>query len=262
MESPARRRPTTRDEARTYLHEQRLQERLQSALTQAVHEHAPDGAFRVAELLVSGGVGIDGEMSGTDALARRGQLDKARDVLESALEIEQHHLGLDDPLLAARCAELAQLCVTMGDRERAEVLLRNSCAIAEAAGDEFCSVDAYTTLARLLMESDGRLDAAREATERAVRLVHSRFGQEHPHAAVALSDLAGASAGNAGALLACDDFYLFSVIRLDASLQCDLQERGTLVGAVGVFGRWWAVAVRRTGAAELPTLFHLGSGVD
>ena len=125
-----------------------------------------------------------------DALARRGQLDKARDVLESALEIEQHHLGLDDPLLAARCAELGSLCVGMGDVERAEVLLRNSCAIAEAAGDEFCSVDAYTTLARLLMESDGRLDAAREATERAVRLVHARFGQEHPHAAVALSDLA------------------------------------------------------------------------
>ena len=106
------------------------------------------------------------------------------------------------------------------------------------------------------------VDSFRRALHAFVRRQQGLLGEALSRGALALSDLAGASAGNAGALLACDDFLLFSVIRLDASLQCDMQERGALVGAVGVFGRWWAVAVQRTGAAELPTLFHLGSGVD
>ena len=121
----------------------------------------------------------------------RGAASSARRATSSsALEIEQLASARRPPLAARRAELVNRGARAAPDVQRAEVLLRNSCAIAEAAGDEFCSVDAYTTLARLLMESDGRLDAAREATERAVRLVHARFGQEHPHAAVALSDLA------------------------------------------------------------------------
>ena len=76
------------------------------------------------------------------------------------------------------------------------------------------------------------VDSFRRALHAFVRRQQGLLGEALSRGALALSDLAGASAGNAGALLACDDFYLFSVIRLDASLQCDLQERGTLVGTL------------------------------
>ena len=52
-----------------------------------------------------------------DALARRGQLDKARDVLESALEIEQHHLGARRPA-ARRALRRARLACAPSMRRR------------------------------------------------------------------------------------------------------------------------------------------------
>ena len=67
------------------------------------------------------------------------------------------------------------------------------------------------------------------------------------------SDLAGASAGNAGALLACDDFLLFSVGSALPAMR--FAGRGTLVGAVGVFGRWWAVAVSARAPRSYPRSF-------
>jgi tetratricopeptide (TPR) repeat protein len=120
----------------------------------------------------------------------RGELEAAREDIESALAISEAALGREHAQIAGLLLDAGSVYTALGDDARAEALSREALAIwTRTVGEEH--PDLALALANIGMIELGRgdLDAALATTERARAIVAASLGETHSNMALPLQNL-------------------------------------------------------------------------
>ena len=121
------------------------------------------------------------------------RLDRAREFLESALEVREATLAPGDPDLLETRRRLAEAEFEAGELERARERLDGALRDAERIhGSRSSEVAELLSARSRLALADGRIEQAREDGERAVEILEQAYGPESPELAEALRRLSRA----------------------------------------------------------------------
>jgi len=140
-----------------------------------------------------------------------GELSKADQLLNQALEAGEKTLGRNDPIVAYTLKSMAILDWGRHDFVRAEAEDTRALAILEAAG--LTEQNPYSELLNnlgVLSREQGRLDQAAMYYERALALQEKRFGSDSPSISIVLNNL-GSVARQRKDYPAAEKYYLRSL---------------------------------------------------
>ena len=136
---------------------------------------------RVSVLL--DGVGI--------ALNSLGELPRAKELLEQALESDLRNLGEEHPSVATARSNLALVLQDLGELPRAKELLEQALKSAlRNLGEEHPAVATRQSNLALVLKDLGELPRAKELLEQALESDLRNLGEEHPSVATTRSNLA------------------------------------------------------------------------
>jgi tetratricopeptide (TPR) repeat protein len=110
------------------------------------------------------------------------QYDQAEPLYRRAIEIGEKALGKDDPSVAIRYNNLADLLRAQGKYDQAEPLFRRAIEIGEKTlGKDHPNLAIrYNNLAGLL-QAQGKYDQAEPLYRRAIEIFQTKLGLEHPN---------------------------------------------------------------------------------
>lgn len=136
-----------------------------------------EGAFGLDHLSVGDDLAALAEL-----LEALGDLEGAREALERAIKIGEERRGPQHPYLAADFHRLAHILFGLDDQEATCAALRRELAIREAVDgpDPVRWGDSLVDLGHNLLEVDPEGDGACRAYERALKLLGSALGHDHP----------------------------------------------------------------------------------
>ncbi|MGZ8730184.1 MAG: tetratricopeptide repeat protein [Thermoanaerobaculia bacterium] len=152
-----------------------------------------DEAVRDAEaVLGSGDARVSDLWDGVArALQAKGELPRAKELLEQALTWDLKNLGEEHPSVAASRSNLALVLQDLGELPRAKELLEKAVVSAEKnLGEEHPSVAMRRSNLAMVLKHLGELPRAKELLERALASNLKNLGEEHPSVAIRRFNLA------------------------------------------------------------------------
>ena len=116
---------------------------------------------------------------------------QAEPLMRRSLQIGEDALGLEEPEVATRLSDLAQLLKETNRLSEAELLIRRALQIDEASfGTQHPNVAIDLNNLAQLLKATNRLSEAEPLMRRALQIDEASFGTQHPNVATDLNNLA------------------------------------------------------------------------